>query len=46
MNASSSIWLTILGYMALAIILSFLTHLWVRYHLKKKQQRVQLKNKP
>lgn len=36
MQADSKIWMTILGFISLSIVISIVTHFWIRYHLKNK----------
>ena len=36
MQADSQIWMTILGFISLSIVISIVTHCWIRYHLKNK----------
>lgn len=36
MNADNTVWMTILGYMTLAITISVITSVWIRHHLKHK----------
>lgn len=36
MQASSQIWMTILGFISLSILISIVTHFWIRHHLKNK----------
>ena len=47
MQASTHIWLTIFGFISLSIVMSLVTHLWIRHHLKHKNthpQKKKLKN--
>ena len=36
MQVDSQIWMTILGFISLSIVISIVTHFWIRYHLKNK----------
>lgn len=36
MQVDSKIWMTILGFISLSIVISIVTHFWIRYHLKNK----------
>lgn len=36
MQVSSQIWMTILGFISLSIVISLVTHFWIRHHLKNK----------
>lgn len=45
MQDTSQVWMTILAYMAWAIGLAIVTHLWIRHHLKKKTKRESTKVK-
>ncbi|BFM98842.1 hypothetical protein EOL70_23840 [Leucothrix sargassi] len=36
MQVDSKIWMTILGFISLSIVISIVTHCWIRYHLKNK----------
>lgn len=36
MQVDSQIWMTILGFISLSIVISIVTHCWIRYHLKNK----------
>lgn len=36
MQVDSQIWMTILGFISLSIVISIVTHFWIRYHLKIK----------
>ncbi len=44
MQASTHIWLTIFGFISLSIVMSLVTHLWIRHHLKHKNTHPQKKN--
>lgn len=39
MQVDSQIWMTILGFISLSIVISIVTHFWIRYHLKNKADR-------
>ena len=45
MQASTHIWLTIFGFISLSIVMSLVTHLWIRHHLKHKNTLPQKKIK-
>ena len=36
MEAHHLVWSTIIGYMILAISISIITSMWIRYHLRRK----------
>ena len=36
MGVQMNIWMTILGFISLSIVISIVTHCWIRYHLKNK----------
>lgn len=36
MGVQMNIWMTILGFISLSIVISIVTHFWIRYHLKNK----------
>ena len=36
MSVQMNIWMTILGFISLSIVISIVTHFWIRYHLKNK----------
>lgn len=36
MGVQINIWMTILGFISLSIVISIVTHFWIRYHLKNK----------
>lgn len=46
METHPSIWLTILGYMALTFTISFFIQRWIRSHLQKKSEFKQPPTKP
>ncbi|MUG32195.1 MULTISPECIES: hypothetical protein [Psychrobacter] len=35
MQSTQIIWVTIVSYMLLAVTISFITSLWIRYHLRR-----------
>lgn len=35
MQSTQLIWVTIFGYMALALSMTLITSLWIRYHLRR-----------
>lgn len=39
MQVSSHIWLTILGFISLSVVISIVTHFWIRHHLKNKMAK-------
>ena len=40
MQVDSQIWMTILGFISLSIVISIVTHFWIRYHLKNKAAKL------